>query len=70
VLWRRASLFIGLCLGNLEEGSSTEGFESWMKGFWGWDVSLQRGSVEGASGRDLYWGTREMRFLRDMQNAL
>jgi len=38
-------------LGNLEEGSSTRDFESWMKGLWGWGISLLRGSVEGASGR-------------------
>jgi len=38
-------------LGNLEEGPSTGEFESWMKGLWGWGISLSRGSVEGASGR-------------------
>jgi hypothetical protein len=38
-------------LGNLEEGLSTGGFDSWMKGFWGWGIALSRGSVEGASGR-------------------
>jgi len=38
-------------LGKLEEGSSTGDFESWMKGLWGWGISLSRGSVEGASGR-------------------
>jgi len=27
-------------LGNLEEGSSTGDFESWMKGLWGWGISL------------------------------
>jgi len=36
---------------NLEEGSSTGEFESWMKGLWGWGISLSRGSVKGASGR-------------------
>jgi hypothetical protein len=31
--WREGSLFIGaLLLENLEEGSSTRDFESWMKG--------------------------------------
>jgi hypothetical protein len=38
-------------LGNLEQGLSTEDFESWMKGLWGWGISLSRGSVQGASGR-------------------
>jgi hypothetical protein len=57
-------------LGNLEEGSSTVDFESWMKGLWGWGIELSRGSVEGSRGGFLYWGTRKMRFLRDMQNAL
>jgi hypothetical protein len=50
------SAFVGfLCkivlLGNLEEGSSTGDFKSWMKGLWGWGITLSRGSVEGASGR-------------------
>jgi len=39
-------------LGNLEEGSSTGDFEIWMKGLWGWGISLSRGSMEGASGRN------------------
>jgi hypothetical protein len=38
-------------LGNLEDGSSTGDFESWMKGLWGWGIALSRASVEGASGR-------------------
>jgi len=38
-------------LGNLEEGSSTGDFESWMKGLWGWGIALSRGFEEGASGR-------------------
>jgi hypothetical protein len=38
-------------LENLEEGSSTGDFESWMKGLWGWGIALSRGSKEGASGR-------------------
>ena len=38
-------------MGNLEEGSSTGDFESWMKGLWGWCIALSTGSVEGASGR-------------------
>jgi hypothetical protein len=38
-------------LENLEEDSSTVDFESWMKGLWGWDIALSKGSVEGASGR-------------------
>jgi hypothetical protein len=29
-------------LGNLEEGYYTGGFESWMKGLWGWGLSLKR----------------------------
>jgi hypothetical protein len=43
-------------LGNLEEGSSTGDFERWMKELWGWGISLSRGSVEGASGRDPLMG--------------
>jgi len=38
-------------LGNLEEGSHTGDFESWMKGVWGWGISLSKGSKEGALGR-------------------
>ena len=38
-------------MGNLEEGSSTGDFESWMKGPWEWGIALSRGSEEGASGR-------------------
>jgi tetrahydromethanopterin S-methyltransferase subunit A len=38
-------------MGNPEEGSSTGDFEKWMKGLWGWGISLSRGSVEGVSGR-------------------
>jgi len=34
-------------LRNLEEGSSTGDFESWMKRLWGWGIALSRGSVEG-----------------------
>jgi hypothetical protein len=60
----------GLRLGNLEEGSSTGDFESWTKVFWGWGISLSRDSVEGPRRKILYWETRKMRFLRDMQNAL
>ena len=41
-------LFIGApLLRNLEEGSSTWDFASWMKGIWGWGITLSRGSVEG-----------------------
>jgi hypothetical protein len=40
MLWKRASLSIGPHLGNLEEGSSTGDFEIWMKGLWGWNISL------------------------------
>jgi len=47
-----ASLFIGApLLGNLEEGSSTGDFESWMKGLSEWGIALSRGCMEGASGR-------------------
>jgi hypothetical protein len=57
----------GLCLGNLEEGSSTGDFESWMKGLWGWSISLSQEAPWRASmGGLLYWGTRKIRFLRDM----
>jgi hypothetical protein len=38
-------------LGNLEEGSSTGDFESWMKGLCGWGIALSRGSMERASER-------------------
>jgi hypothetical protein len=38
-------------LGNLEEGSSTGDFESWMQGLWEWGIALSRGSVEGALGK-------------------
>ena len=34
------SLHRGSDLGNLEEGSSTGDFESWMKGLWGWGIAL------------------------------
>jgi len=54
-------------LGNLEEGSSTRDFESWMKGLWGWGSTLSRDSVEGALGRAPLPVTQKMRFLRDMQ---
>ena len=37
--------------GTWSERLSTGDFESWMKGLWGWGISLSRGSVEGASGR-------------------
>jgi hypothetical protein len=57
-------------LGNLEEGSFTGDFESWMKGLWGWGFSLSRGSVEGASGRAPLLGNPKDEILRDMQNAL
>jgi hypothetical protein len=45
-------------LGNLEEGLSTGDFESWMKGPCGWGISLSlsRGSMEGASGRNPFLG--------------
>jgi len=38
-------------LENLEEGSYTGDFESWMKGLWGWGIAVSRGSLQGASGR-------------------
>jgi len=57
-------------LGNLEEGSSTGDFESWTKGLWGRGIPLSRGSMDGAAGVLLYWGSRKMGFLRGMQNAL
>jgi hypothetical protein len=36
-------------MGNLEEGSSSGDFESWMKGLWGWGIVLSRGSAEEVS---------------------
>jgi hypothetical protein len=56
-LWRRALPFIGApLLGNLEEGSSFEDFESWMKGLWGWGIALTKGFVKGASERVPFTG--------------
>jgi hypothetical protein len=42
-----------LRLGKLEGGGGLvyRGFESWIKGLWGWGISLSRGSVDGASRR-------------------
>jgi hypothetical protein len=46
---REGRLFsCGLRLENLEEGSSTEEFESWMKGLWGWGISLFLKRLRGA----------------------
>jgi len=38
-----------ITMGNLEQGSSTGDFESWMKGLWRWSVSvgLCEGNLEG-----------------------
>jgi hypothetical protein len=57
---RREFLFIGArLLGNLKEGSSTRDFERSMKGLWGWDNALSRGSAEGASGRAPLLGNKK-----------
>ena len=56
-IWRRASLSIGIPLGNLERGSSTRDFEKWMKEAPGMErFSLKRLSVDGLWGGLLYWG--------------
>jgi hypothetical protein len=58
-------------LENLEEGSYTGDFESWMKGLLGWGIALSRGCVEGASGRaSLLGNTKDEFFFREMQNAI
>ena len=55
-LWRRASISIGAPLGNLEGGSSTGDFKSWLKGALGMEhFSLKRLSAEGLWGPHLYW---------------
>ena len=52
-------------MGNLEEGSSTGDFETWLKGLWGWGIALSRGSKEGASGRaPLPWKMKDEVFER------
>jgi len=56
-LWGRESLFMGALLGNLEEGSSTEDFESWMKGLWDGVLLSQEAPWRGPRGGLLYWGT-------------
>jgi hypothetical protein len=65
-----ASLFIGLRLGNLEEGSFTGDFVSWMKGLWGMGAFLsQEAPWRRPRGGLLSWGTRKIRFLKDMQKC-
>ena len=45
---------------NLEEGSSTGDFESWMKGLWGGaSLSLKRLRGGGLGGGLRYWGTQK-----------
>jgi len=66
-LWGRESLFMWALLGNLEEGSSIEDFESWMKGLWDGVLLSQEALWRGPWGGLLYWGIWKMRFLRDMQ---
>jgi hypothetical protein len=61
-LWRRASLSIGVPLGNLEGGSFTRDFKRYMKEGSGNGVSLSlwelyEGKVEGGL---LYWGSRRI----------
>ena len=52
-------------------GSYTRDFDRWMKEGSNGGASLCEGFHEGVLGGGLlYWGTRKMRFLRDMQNAL
>ena len=55
---------------NLEEGSSTGDFESWMKGLWGWGIALSRGSVEVASGRAPLPGNLKDEIIERYANAL
>jgi len=56
-LWRRASIFIGVVLGNLEGGISTGDFERSMEGAVGMGhLSMKRLSVEDLEGQLLYWG--------------
>jgi hypothetical protein len=57
-------------LGNLEEGPSTEDFESWMKGLWGCGIVLTRGSGEGASGRAPLPGNLKDEVFERYANAL
>jgi len=57
-------------LENLEEGSSTGDFESWMKGLWGWGIALSRGSVEVASGRAPLPGNLKDEIIERYANAL
>ena len=57
-------------MGNVEEGSSTGDFESWMKGLWGWVIALSRGSVEGASGRASLPGNLKDEVFERYANAL
>ena len=52
-------------------GSYTGDFDRQIKEGCGGGTSLCEGFHEGdLEGWLLYWGTRKMRFLRDMQNAL
>jgi hypothetical protein len=55
---------------NLEEGSSTRDFESWMKGLWEWGSVLSRGSMEGASGRAPLPGNPKDEVFERYANAL
>jgi len=57
-------------LGNLEEGSSTGDFESWMKGLWRWGIALSRGSTEGASGRAPLLGNMKDEVFERYANVL
>ena len=57
-------------MGNLEEGSSTGDFESWMKGLWGWGIAFSRGSVKGASGRAPLLGNLKDEVFERYANAL
>jgi hypothetical protein len=63
----------GYTEGNLvcgEEGISGTLIDEWRRASSG-GASLCEGFREGdLEGGLLYWGTRKMRFLRDMQNAL
>jgi hypothetical protein len=57
-------------LGNLEKGSSTGDFESWMKWLWGWGIALSRDSVEGASGRAPLLGNLKAEVFERYANSL
>jgi hypothetical protein len=58
-LWRRASLFIGDPLGNLEGGSFTWDFERWIKEGSGNGTSLSVGALRGVVAGGSFTGDPE-----------